>query len=413
MLNMLQFFKKSGRARADQKSLGDPTEAEYSLFTGGALPGSTVSLAVALTVPAVQSAIRLVSEACATLDIIVERRDGENWKADPNHPIAALLESGPNDWTSTFELIRDLVATALTHDRGGVAWVNRIDGEAREIIRYEPAHATVDFSTDGRQEPSFKINNRAEDARNIVHLRGPFGRSCLALAADAIGAAKDMESHAGKLFKNGARPAGVIEMVKGIGDDGLKKMAAAWRKAHEGPDNAGRTAILWDGATFRPITLTSTDAQFLENRKFQIVEIARAFRVPPSMIYDLDRATWSNSEQMGKEFLSYTLEPWLRALEGALRRSLFLPEERGQYRIRFDRDDLTRADLTDRATAINGLIASRVLNPNEGRAWLDLPPREGGEEYANPNTGSNQPGLGHNGGPALDDQTEDRANGPE
>ncbi|MBB4123296.1 phage portal protein [Martelella radicis] len=399
--------------RSEKKSLGNPTEAEYALFTGGSVAGSTVSLATALTVPAVQSSIRLISEASATLDIIVERRDGNNWTRETEHPVARLLADRPNDWTSTFELIRDLVATALTHDRGGIAWVNRVGDEVREIVRYEPDHVTVDFSADGRQEPSFKINNRAEDAQNIVHLRGPFGRSCLALAAGAIGAAKDMEGHASKLFKNGARPGGVIQSPKPLGDEGFKKMGAAWRAAHEGPDNAGRTAILWDGATWQAMTLTSTDAQFLENRKFQIIEIARAFRVPPSMIYDLDRATWSNSEQMGKEFLSYTLEPWLRALEGALRRALFLPEERGDFRIRFDRDDLTRADLNDRATAINSLIASRVLNPNEGRAWLDLPPRDGGEEYANPNTGSNQPGLGHNGGPALDDQTQEPGNGPE
>ncbi|TPW30331.1 phage portal protein [Martelella alba] len=370
--------------KTNQKSLGDPSEAEFTLFTGGGVAGSTVSLAVALTVPAVQSAIRLISEACATLDIRVEQRKGATWTPDSNHAVAALLSDRPNGWTSTFELIRDLVATALTHDKGGVAWVNRVGGEVREIIRYEPSHVMVDVSTDGRQEPRFRINNRIEDAQNVVYLRGPFGRSCLSLTAEAIGTAKDMETHARKLFRNGARPAGVIEMVKGLGDEGLKKMAAAWKKAHEGADNSGRTAILWDGATFRPITFSSTDAQFLENRKFQILEIARGFRVPPSMIYDLERATWSNSEQMGKEFLSYTLEPWLRALEGALRVALFLPEERADYRIVFDRDDLTRADLTDRATAISSLISSRVLNANEGRSWLDLPPYDGGEAFSNP-----------------------------
>ena len=371
-------------SKTEQKSLSEPTEAELALFTGSTGSGSGVSLAVALTVPAVQSAIRLISEACATLDIRVERRDGTTWTPDATHPVSKLLADRPNDWTSTFELIRDLVATALTHDRGAVAWINRVGGEVREIIRYEPSHVTVDFSTDGRSEPRFRINNRPEDAANVIYLRGPFGRSCLSLAADAIGTAKDMETHARKLFRNGARPSGVIEMAKGLGDEGLKKMSVAWRKAHEGTDNSGRTAILWDGATFRPITFNSTDAQFLENRKFQILEIARGFRVPPSMIYDLERATWSNSEQMGKEFLSYTLEPWLRALEGAFRVALFTPEERADYRLVFDRDDLTRADLTHRATAISSLIASRVLNANEGRHWLDLPPYEGGEAFSNP-----------------------------
>jgi HK97 family phage portal protein len=170
-------------------------------------------------------------------------------------------------------------------------------------------------------------------------------------------------------------------------------MKAAWQAAFGGSDNAGGTPVLYDGGEFIPLTMNSTDAQFLEMRKFQLVEVARAFRVPPQMLYELDRATWSNAEQMGREFLTYSLEPWLLTLEGAMRRALFTADERQTHRIRFDRDDLTRADLTARATAISSLIASRVLNPNEGRDWLGLGPRDGGEEYANPNTGSNQPGA--------------------
>jgi phage portal protein BeeE len=103
------------------------------------------------------------------------------------------------------------------------------------------------------------------------------------------------------------------------------------------------------------------------------------------MLGDLSRATWSNSEQKGREFLTYCLEPWLRALEGALRRALFLSDERKRFAIRFDRDDLTRADLTARATAISSLISSRTLNPNEGREWLGLAPYDGGNEFLNPN----------------------------
>ena len=112
----------------------------------------------------------------------------------------------------------------------------------------------------------------------------------------------------------------------------------------------------------------------------------------------MGRATWANGEQQGKEFLSYALEGWLQSLEGSMRRALFNSDERRTWRIRFDRDDLTRADLTARSTAISSLIASRVLNPNEAREWLGLGPRKGGEEYANPNTGSSQPGTNTNGG---------------
>lgn len=380
-------------SRSEAKSLANPSEEEYALLTGGAILGS-VSAATALSVPAVQSAVRVISEAAASLAIGVVSiaADGTETPA-PDHPVAKLLADQPNDWTSTFDLIRDLVAAALVEDKGGIAFVNRVDGEVREIIRYEASSTTVAFSTDGRREPSYAINNRPVSASDIVHLRSPFDRSPLSLALDAIGVAKTMERHASKLFANGARPGGVLETPKQLGDEGVKKMLAGWRKAHEGEANSGRTAVLWDGTSFKPLTFSSVDAQFLELRKFQLLEIARAFRVPPSMLFELERATWSNSEQMGREFLTYCLEPWLKALEGTMRRALFSPEERATHAIRFDRDDLTRADLTARATAINSLVASRVLNPNEGRSWIDLPPYAGGEVFANPNTGSNQPGA--------------------
>lgn len=351
----------------------------------GALPsGLSVGAAQALTVPAVQSAIRLISEAAACLELKVMRRIGSTEAEAPDHPTARLLADRPNDWTPRFEFIRDMVAAALITDKGALALANKVDGRTIELVRYEPAHFTVDYSGDGRLEPSFRINNVPVSADDVVHLRSPFARCPLSLAADAIGVAKLMEMHAGRLFRDGARPSGVLALKDRTSPDALKRIREAWQLAHGGGKSGG-TAIVEGGAEYTQLTLKSTDAQFHEMRAFQIIEIARGFRVPPSMLYELDRATWSNSEQMGKEFLTYSLEPWLRALEGALRRALFTQEERREYRILFDRDDLTRASLTERATAISSLIAARVLNPNEGRDWLDLPPRTGGEEYANPN----------------------------
>ena len=382
---MLNFLRKF---RSKAKSLTSPTDEEFALLTGMSLTGTSVGMLTALSVPAVSSAVRVISEAAASLEPRV--MDGVSEVKD--HPIGKLLRGSVNSYTSGFELVRDLVAQALTHDKGGIAYVNRVVGEIREITVYDTAHVTVTFSGDGRREPSYKINNRDVDAADIIHVRGPFDRSAVSLASDAIATAKSMERHAKKLFENGAKPGGVIEMEKSLGDEGLKKMKAGWKAAHEGADNAGKTAILWDGAKFKSLAMDSTDAQFLENRTFQILEIARAFRVPPSMLFELERVTWSNGEQMGLEFLTYCLEPWLKVLEAALNRALLTDEERGNLRIEFGRDDLTRADLGARATAYSSLISARVLNPNEARAWEGLAPYDGGDEFANPHTGSNQPG---------------------
>lgn len=376
------------KTQTETKGLAEPGDDLYALFgvTPTASTGTPVTPDAALRVPAVSSAIRAISDAVATLDVGVNRiaADGTEVGA-PEHPALSFLRDQANDWTDGFSLIRDLVIDALSDDKGGMAYVNRLgDGRIAEIIRYRRGVIDVQFNqTTG--EPRYKIDNRPVPGSDIIHLRSPFGRSPLSLACEAIGTAMALDKHAAKLFGRGARPSGALMFPKGMGEASVKAARAAWRATHEGGDANGQTAILYDGAEFKPFTFNSTDSQFIENRKFQILEIARVFRVPPSMLFDHDRATWSNTEQMGREFLSYTLEPWLRAAEGALRRALFSEEERATYAVRFDRDDLTRADLSTRATVINSLTSSRTINPNEGRHWLGLPPRDGGEEFLNPN----------------------------
>lgn len=367
----------------EEKSLGDPTAELLELF--GAIPASSVrvSHAEALTVPAVQAAVRLISEAAACLDIKVQRRVGTELVDAPNHPAWRILRDRANDWTAGYEFVRDLLGQALTDNKGGLALVTRVNGAAREVIQYSSSVWQVDYDS-ATGEPTYRLNNQTVNRDNVVHLRGMFAKCPLSLAAEAIGTAKALEQYLAGMFKNGAKLGGVIEHPGKLGDTGARAMLAGWKASYGGPSGAGKTGILWEGASFKPITMTSTDAQFIENRKYQTIEIARAFRVPPSMLYDLDRATWSNAQQMGREFLVYSLEPWLKAMESALRRSLFTREEQDEYVVAFDRDDLTRADLGERATAYASLVSSRIYNPNELRAWDGAPPYDGGESYLNP-----------------------------
>lgn len=400
----------------NRKSLADPEAALLALF--GISPttasGATVTASTALEVPAVAAAVRTISEAAATLDVSV-KQTGANGIETPvdGHVATTLLRGQVNDWSTGYELIRDLVSDALRYDRGGVAWVNWVEGKPAEIIRYLPGIINVDLTRD-TGEPIYKINDRTLPLREVIHVRGPFDRCPVSLAKEAIGLAGTMEHHAANLFGRGAKPSGILKTKKTLGDEGVKKMLAGWKAAHEGAANAGKTAILWDDASWEQMQLNSVDAQFHELRLFQVQEIARAFNIPAPMLGDLSRATWSNSEQKGREFLSYCLEPWLCALEGALARALLTADERKTgLVIRFDRDDLTRADLTARATAISSLISSRTINPNEGRDWLGLGPYAKGNEFANPNTGNSQPGKTGGDAPTSKptEDEEDSANG--
>lgn len=376
----------------ERKSLAEPSDDLLRLFgIADTAAGISVTAETALRVPAVAAAVRLISEAAASLDIrVVEIAPDGTETVLPDHPVAALLTDEANAWTSGFELVRSLVVDALTRDAGGLAWVNWVNGRPIEIIKYRAGVIQRDDMLD-TGEPVYKIGATVVPSQQIINVRGPFGRCPLSLAREAIAVAAIMEKHAGALFNKGARPSGVLTTEQKLGEQAIENVVKVFEKQHAGA-NSGRTMLLPGGWKFSSMTLNSVDAQFAELRLFQLQEVARAFGIPAPMLGDLSRATWSNTEQKAREFLSYCLEPWLRALEGALRRALFLPEDRKRFAIRFDRDDLTRADLQTRATAINSLISSRTINPNEGRDWLGLPPRAGGEEYANPNTGSSQPG---------------------
>ncbi|MDN2582363.1 phage portal protein [Aquibium sp. ELW1220] len=394
---MWPFARKTAPVAAapavEEKSLAAPNE-ELLAALGATIEGTAaVSASVALTVPAVAAAVRVISEAAATLDIKVQRKDGTSWTDDDTHPASNLLRGAANDWLSGYEFIRDLVAEALVRNEGGLAYVNRVDGKPAELLHYRETVISVDYADTG--EPTYRLSGQPVAMRDVIHLRGPFTKSPLNLAAEAIGVAHLMEKHAAKLFANGARPAGVVSfpVESKIGEDAVAKIKAGWRAAFSGASKGGETAILYQGGTYTPLSFNSVDSQFLELRKLQIDEIARAYRVPPSMIYSMDRVTWSNGEQMGREFLTYCLEPWLKALEAALTRALIEPSDRANFRIWFERDDLTRADLGSRATAYSSLISARVLSPNEARAWESLPPYDGGDAYANPNTGANQAGA--------------------
>lgn len=360
----------------ERKSLSDPTDTELAIF------GATFTSPLQLT--PVANAVRLISEGPATLDINVVKRGDIPEKVD--HPSLKLLRGEFNPWLSGYEGIRDLTSMACIHDAGGLAVaVRNSEGKAIEIIVYAPGRITVTYAADGSGEPAYSIDGRPLDSRDVIHVRSPFSRSPVNLARGAIDTAAAMETHAKRQFERGARPGAVVEVPKGIGEDAIKRMRSSFGAAYEGTANAGKTAFLYDGVTLKVAQLSSVDAQFLELRRFQTEEIARAFNMSPSMLGDLTKSSYANAEQKHKEFLSYSLEPWLCVLESAFNRALLSDDERATLTFRFDRDDLSRVDLATRANAINSLISSEVINPNTGATWIGQPPHTGGETYGNRN----------------------------
>jgi len=371
---------------AEFKSLANPTDEEFAIFTGQAPGAGSVTVAQALRVPAVTAAIRTISEAAATLDLRVVRMDGEKEANDPNHPVAKLLNGDVNAWTSSFELTRDLVTQALMYDGGGLAYVGWASEKPVEIIQYRQGAITADLTAE-TGEPVYKMGERRISPQNIIHVRGPFTQAPLSLAREALAFAITLNDHGRNFFANGARPSGVVETKKSLGLEGLRRFRKAFKEQYAGSAKSGEPIVLDEEQVWKPFDLSSADSQYLELRRYQVEEIARAFNIPVTFLGDLTRATWSNLDSKNREFLSYCLEPWLRAVEAAYTRALFTEDERRTYAVRIDRDDLTRVSLTERATAIASLRSSETITANEGRGWLDLPQSEdaSANALANPN----------------------------
>ncbi len=353
--------------------------------------GIRVTPKTAMTCAPVRAAVQAISEGIGQLPVHVYERADDAKERAPDHAAYKLLHDEANPWTPAALFREQITRDACLYPNGGFAHIVRVDGKPVELIRYNPEESKVTVENDNG-EPFYKVQTGKGDPiivprEDMLHIPSPSlnGQGLVHEAREAIGLALVMERHAARLFGNGARPSGILSLKSATTPDALLKARTAWQAAHGG-GNSGGTAVLPGDASWQALMLTSADAQFLELRKFAIDEIARVWRVPPSMLFELGRATWGNGEQQGRQFLDFCLMAWIKRWEGEVRLKLFTPDERGTYFAEFLTDDLARADLAVRMEAYAKAIAARILNPNEARAMENRAPYAGGDKFENPNT---------------------------
>lgn len=386
-------FEKKG-------ALANPDPWLMELFAGGApsAAGVYVSPVTAMECAPVRCAVQAISETIGQLPVMVYRR-GENNAREraQDHPLYPLLHDAANDWTSASTFREQITRDALLQPHGGFAFINRVNGKPVELIRLNPYWTPV-FPRYESGEPSYEVIEKGQTRilswRDVVHIpspsESPLGLGLVHDARQAIGLAMAMERHAEHLFGRGARPAGILKFKGKLDPASSARMKASWQ-ATNGGHQSGGTAVIEEGGEFQPLTFSSVDAQFMDMRKFAIEEIARHFRIPPVFLMDYGRATWSNAEAMGNQFLTFCLLPWIKRWEGEFALKLFTPEERQTYFAEFNVDALLRADFDKRMDGYQRAVAARIFNPNDVRALENLPPYEGGDKYENPNTSSPLP----------------------
>ena len=383
----IPFFSKLFKSRADpQNSFLNST---YSFFFGSTTSGKTVNERTALQTTAVYACVRILSETLASLPLHLYKYTDSGKEKATDNPLYRLLHNEPNPEMTSFVLRETLMshlllwgnayAQVIRDGRGQVLALYPLLPEKMEIDRLDSGELYYEYQTD-----KGKVILRKEEVLHIPGLGfdGIKGQSPIAMAKNAIGMAIATEEYGAKFFSNGANPGGVLEHPGVVKDP--KRVRDSWNAVYQGSSNSHRVAVLEEGMKFTPIGIPPEQAQFIATRKFQINEIARIFRIPPHMIGDLEKSSFSNIEQQSLEFVKYTLDPWVVRWEMALQKALLSPTEKEEYFIKFNVDGLLRGDYQSRMSGYsvgrqNGWLSANDIRELEN---LNLIPKElGGDLY--------------------------------
>lgn len=348
------------RLRADDASFSgrDPSDQFwYGPLSGPTSAGVNVTPDTALKLPVVYDCLKVLSDTIAALPFAVFQREGEEKKRAAEHPLMSVFND-PNSEETTSEFFGQMVwnlavaGNEFREIRGGQrGFVNSLDP-------LDWRYMTVERISDGTRRFRYREPGRAERIlfpEDVWHLRvtplvdGLVGMSPIEAGREAISAALALQDYSARFFKNNAMPPFIIRHPGNFKDDTSKGNFLKAIRRWWGGTNRHSPAVLEYGMEIEKLGSTNNDAQFLETRKEQAIDITRIWRIPPHKVGILDRATFSNIEQQSLEFVIDTLLPWLRLIEKSVNKHLILRPER--YFFEFNVAGLLRGDLKARYEA--------------------------------------------------------------
>lgn len=354
----------------------------YRSFGLGTNPSSYIPPDQALSITAVYSCVRILAEDVGSLPLPLYRRLSKGGKErDLKHPLYKLLQIRPNKWMTKMNFWEMMIGHVALRGNAYARILRNKNQEVIELIPLHPGRMQVGQNSDGSRQYLYTDQNGRHvfyDQSDIFHLQGLssdglIGLSPLDIHQRTFEGAITSDDYATQFFKNQAQPGGLLKHPKVLTPIARENIKKSWQEMHGGA-NRGRVAVLEEGLEWQQVGITQKDAQWLESKKYTKTDIASIFRMPPHMIGDLERATFSNIEQQSLEYVRNTLRPWLVRVEETILRDLISEREQTDIFAEFLVEGLLRGDIQARYNSYAIGLNNGFLNADEVRAYENLNP---------------------------------------
>jgi HK97 family phage portal protein len=364
----------SGVAAEVRASLENPSTPLSAVF---AEPKTTTGISVteerALSIGAVFSCVKVISETFGLMDLEIQKKKGKFNEHDPSHPLNLLIRD-PSPYFNRYQWMQAVITHILLWGNAYNKIVRNRYGDPVEIKILQPYDVTPKLSERGRLFYEYAQGNTTEIIRpeNILHFKnlttdGLLGLSIVSIQRESLANSIAKVQHEGAFYANGAKASGILMTPGNLGGKERDNLQTSFEKANSGAKNRFKTIVLEEGVKYQQLTIPQNDAQFLESKNYDRSEIAGWFRVPPYKIGYMDNANYSNVEAQERSFARDAIVPHAVNIQQEFDRKLFFEDERGVQRTQFNTDDITKGDMKTRYEAHNTGIQAGFLTPKEVR----------------------------------------------
>ena len=373
--NIQNYFR--GSEKKEQRSIN------YS-FPYGA--GTQITPDKAMTFSAVWAAIRLLSESVSTLPLNVFRTKPNGDKQLVENELSYLLRFQPNGYQNKIVFIEQIMMDLLTNGNSYIKIVRNRLGRPIELLPFKYQNIET-YVMDNKVYYTDDDSGETIDSENMLHFKlitgsdGITGLSPIDQCRAAIGWYGDLEEYGRTFFKNGAKLSGILKTDRALSEQAIDRLRNSFNNNYSQLSGSNQTAVLEEGLSFQPVSISADQAQFLASRQFSVEEVARIFGLPPHLLRDLSKSSFNNIEMQSQEFVSYTLMPFLSKIEMEMGLKLFRKYNVGKEYVKFNVNGLLRGNVKDRADYYKTAITNGWMSINEVRKFEEMNMIDSGSKH--------------------------------